>query len=74
MEASPKFFVNSWKQGILDDFLDLHNLTVSAGNDTKKFSLDATAMFVYLFLRLHNNMLEGKASEEKNVELEAIHY
>lgn len=65
MEASPIFFVNDWKQGIWDDFLDLHTSTATKGNSSKEFELDATAMFVYLFIRLYHQTLEGKAKEDK---------
>ena len=49
MEASPRFFVNGWKQGIWDDFLDLHTSTATKGNSSKEFELDATAMFLFIF-------------------------
>ena len=65
MEASPRFFVNGWKQGIWDDFLDLHTSTATKGNSSKEYELDATAMFVYLFISLYHQTLEGKANEDK---------
>lgn len=58
-------FANSWKQGIWDDFIDLHTEFIINADETKCISLDSTAMFVYIFINLYYKLLEGKPSEKE---------
>lgn len=57
------YFANSWKQGIWDDIVDLNTITEKKEDETTFISLTPTATFVFLFIQLYHDFIEGQPIE-----------